>query len=313
MPPASTLQWKAGGLGFFAILRHSPPSSVIIHFPAMSFRFDVHTHAFHPKIADKVVRQLEAHYHIPPIGSGCYEDLEPRLRRARLDFCCIHSAATKPEQVEPANNWAIALKAHPGVIPFGTMHPGYGHIEDELARLWDNGVRGIKLHPDFQGFRVDDPRLDRFFGAIEGHFTLMLHVGDVLPPAENPTCPYKTAALKRKYPKLQLIAAHFGGVHHWKYVIDAMKGMEIYMDTSSSLWTIEQPVLEAIFRAFPRHLFLYGSDYPLFDPADELQRLQRRLRLSDHEVEELLTNANALKLADGQAPLPQQSGEAGQG
>ncbi len=259
-------------------------------------RFDIHTHIFHPKISSKVVCQLESHYHIPPIGNGEYQNLQPGLQQAGINWCCAHSAATAADQVIPANRWAASLKSQPGIIPFGTMHPGYGKMTDELTFLADHKVPGIKLHPDFQGFRLDDPDLLPLFAAMEGTFTLMVHIGDELPPQQNPSCPWKIATIKRRFPKLQIIAAHFGGYRHWQYVIAAMSGLDIYLDTSSSLFTIPQNLLEQIWQNFPRQRFLFGSDYPLFDPGAELQRLQYRLRLSDSELESMLTNANALGL-----------------
>jgi len=259
-------------------------------------RVDVHTHAFHPKIAVKVLKQLEGHYKIPPTGTGLWEDLKPRLDKCGIAKAFVHSAATAPEQVIPANNWAISLMKIPQIVPFGTMHPGYKDMEGELARLFDNGIRGVKLHPDFQGFRLDDPALLPLFGAMEGQFTLMVHIGDRLPPEQNPSCPWKIAAIKRRFPKLQIIAAHFGGFFHWQYVVEAMKGLEIYMDTSSSLYAIPQELLESIFNNFPRRLFLYGSDYPLWDPMSEMEILQRRLKLSDKELEEIMTAGSTLGL-----------------
>lgn len=267
-------------------------------------RIDLHAHAFHPKIADKVVAQLQEHYHIPAIGNGLWEDMVPRLRRAGISYSAVLAAATKPEQVEPANHYAASLLGTPGIIPFGTMHPDYTRMEEMLAYLWDKGIRGIKLHPDFQGFRLDDPRLLPFFGAVEGRFTLLVHVGDRLPPAENPSCPFKVAAIKRRFPRLKLIAAHFGGVWHWPYVVEALQGLDIYMDTSSSLFAIPQELLEQIFHAFPRKNFFFGSDYPLFDCGEEVERLQRRLKLTSSETEEILTNANALELTGACRPLP---------
>ena len=264
---------------------------------SMKNRYDVHTHAFHPKIAAKVIHQLEDYYHVPSVGTGEFKDLARRLERAGLTRCCVHSAATSPEQVVPANRWAISLKKkNPAFIPFGTMHPGFAKMEDELAVLWNAGIRGIKLHADFQGFWLDDPALEPLFAAMEGRFTLMAHVGDARPPKDNPSCPYKVAAIKRKFSRLQIIAAHFGGVHHWKWVIDALQGLDIYLDTSSTLWAIDQETLEALWNAFPRNHFLFGSDYPLFDPADEMENLRQRLCLSEAQMEELLTNAEALQL-----------------
>lgn len=257
---------------------------------------DVHTHIFHSKIAYKVVAQLSDHYHIPCLGTGELDDFLPRIQRAGITHFFVHSAATHPDQVIPANRWAIMLKKTPGAIPFGTMHPQFDKMEDELAFLYDNGIRGIKLHPDFQGFRLDDPALLPLFGAMEGKFTLMTHVGDRLPPAQNPSCPFKVAAIKRRFPKLRIIAAHFGGVWQWQYTIEALKGLDVYFDTSSSLFAIPQYHLEQIFRTFPRHAFLFGSDYPLADPQIEMQRLQYRLHLSDHELEEIMTAGCALGL-----------------
>ncbi len=257
-------------------------------------RIDIHAHAFHPKIAAKAVAQLQEHYGIPAIGGGFWEDMVPRMRKAGLDYSSVLSAATKPEQVEPANSYAASLVGTPGVIPFGTIHPDYSKMDDVLAFLWDRGIHGIKLHPDFQGFRLDDPRLEPFFGAVEGRFTVLVHVGDKLPPAENPSCPFKVAAIKRKFPRLELIAAHFGGVWHWPYVVEALKGLDILMDTSSSLFAIPQGLLEQIFHSFPLENFLFGSDYPLFDCADERILLQKRLALSSAQLETILTNANRL-------------------
>jgi predicted TIM-barrel fold metal-dependent hydrolase len=261
------------------------------------YRFDVHTHVLSPKIAGKVVRQLEMHYHIPPIGTGEYSDLLPRLQRAGIERVCIHSAATAPAQVIPANRWALSLQKLEGVIPFGTLHPDYEAMEGELAFLYDHGIRGIKLHPDFQGFRLDAPELLPLFAAMEGNFTIMVHIGDLLPPQQNASCPFKIAAIKKRFPRLQIIASHFGGYRHWQYVLEAMQGLEIYLDTSSSLFAIPSDLLQQIYRNCPKHLLLFGSDYPLFDAAAEMARLQYRLHLSDRELETIMTNANNLGLS----------------
>lgn len=260
------------------------------------YKFDVHTHVFHAKISAKVVRQLETHYHIPPVGTGEYSDLLPRLRKAGIDRVCIHSAATAAAQVIPANRWALTLQKTPGVIPFGTLHPDYKNMEEELAFLYDHGIRGIKLHPDFQGFRLDAEELLPLFALMEGNFTIMVHIGDLLPPALNPSCPFKIAAIKKRFPRLQIIAAHLGGYRHWQYVLEAMHDLEIYLDTSSCLFSIPEKLLAMIYQSTPKHRFLFGSDYPLFDAAEEMQRLQYRLHLSDQELEKMLTNANNLGL-----------------
>lgn len=257
--------------------------------------YDVHTHAFHPKIAHKVTAQLQDHYGIPPVGNGTLEDLLKRERNAGIDKVFLHTAATDPSQVIPANNWAIALNDdYSEVTAFGTMHPDFECPEKEFDRLEAKGVKGIKFHPDFQKFRLDDPAFYRLMEMINGRFLLMFHVGDSLPPDQNPSCPRKIAALRRDFPKSRIIAAHLGGYQHWKYVPEHLCGKDIWLDTSSSLPFITDDELKAIFDTHPHERILFGSDYPLFDPSEAIYRLQSRLGLSDTQLEVHLKAAEDL-------------------
>jgi len=256
---------------------------------------DIHTHAYHPKISDKVLAQLEDHYGIKPVGTGQIDDLIARAKKAGLDKVVVHNAATAAAQVVPANNWAIRIhRENPEVLSFGTLHPDYPDFERELDRLERNGIKGIKFHADFQGFRLDDHRLWPLFEALSGRFMVMLHVGDNLPPAQNNSSPDKVAAIVRDFPGLTVIAAHLGGYLHWQYVLEHLLGKDVYIDTSSSLSFIDDDTLHRIFDGHPRERILFGSDYPLFDPGDEIGLLRRRLSLRDAELESLLSAATAL-------------------
>lgn len=256
---------------------------------------DIHTHAYHPKIADKVLAQLEGHYGIKPVGTGQIDDLIARAKRAGLDRVVVHNAATAAAQVVPANNWAIHIhREYPEVLAFGTLHPEYPEFERELDRLERNGIHGIKFHADFQGFRLDDQRLWPLFEALSGRFTVMLHVGDRLPPEQNNSCPAKVAAILRDFPGLTVIAAHMGGYLHWQYALEHLIGKDVYIDTSSSLAFIDDDTLQRIFSGHPRDRILFGSDYPLFDPGEEIGMLRRRLSLRDAELETLLATGATL-------------------
>ncbi|MBN2140540.1 MAG: amidohydrolase family protein [Desulfovibrionaceae bacterium] len=256
---------------------------------------DVHSHAFHPKIAPKVLARLEGHYGIPAQGDGTIEDLLARARRAGLDKVVVFTAAMDPSQVTPANDWALELgRAHPEVIPFGTMHPEFRDPEAELARLEENGIRGIKFHADFQGFRLDDPGFYKIMEMVAGRFIVMLHVGDALPPEKNPSCPIKAARLLDDFPRAEIIAAHMGGYLHWKWSLEHLAGREVWFDTSSTLGFIDQATLEELFRRHPKERILFGSDYPLFSPGQEIEKLARRLGLGDAELEDLMAAASGL-------------------
>ncbi|WP_319543863.1 amidohydrolase family protein [uncultured Pseudodesulfovibrio sp.] len=258
-------------------------------------RIDIHAHAFDPKIAHKVLVQLEGHYGIKPVGTGIAADLIERLDEAGIDKSVILTAATTPNQVIPANNWAIELKKNnPRFIPFGTLHPGFDRNAEELDRLEKNGIQGLKFHPDFQGFRMDDEAFFEVMELIQGRFVCMFHVGDRLPPDENPSCPKKMAALRKRFPKPVMIAAHMGGYQHWEYAIEHLAGTDVYVDCSSVLDFVDDTLLKRMFEAFSHDRILFGSDYPLFDAATEIEKIARRLDLSDNQVDDLLSRGESL-------------------
>ena len=49
--------------------------------------FDIHTHAFHPKIAHKAVDHLNTVYHLDCRGDGTIEHLLEREKAAGIDRC----------------------------------------------------------------------------------------------------------------------------------------------------------------------------------------------------------------------------------
>lgn len=250
---------------------------------------DTHTHVFHPKIAEKAIKQLHSHYGIEPQGTGVLEDLLSRADRAGIGRVVVHTAATDPSQVIPANNWALDMERQsPRVTAFGTLHPDYAEPEKELARLKAAGIKGLKFHPDFQGFFLDDPKFYRLMEIIGDEWTLMIHVGDVLPPEKNPSCPLKMAKLRRAFPGPKLIAAHLGGFSHWPYAVEHLAGLDVYFDTSSSLSFVDDATLRLLIDKHPAERLLFGSDYPLFDPGDEIALAERRLQPLGVDMERLL-------------------------
>ncbi|MHC1751436.1 amidohydrolase family protein [Humidesulfovibrio sp.] len=250
---------------------------------------DTHTHVFHPKIAEKAINQLHAHYGIHPQGTGVLDDLLFRADRAGIARVVVHTAATDPSQVVPANNWAMDMERQsPRVTAFGTLHPDYAEPEKELARLRHAGIKGLKFHPDFQGFFLDDPKFYALMEMIGDEFTLMIHVGDTLPPEKNPSCPLKMAKLRRAFPGPRLIAAHLGGYSHWRHAVEHLAGLDVFLDTSSSLSFIDDDTLRVLLAKHPAEQLLFGSDYPLFDPADEIALVERRMAPLGVNVETLL-------------------------
>ena len=264
---------------------------------------DIHTHAFHPKIAHKAVDHLNSFYSITCSGDGTIANLLEREQEAGLEKCVVLCAATAPAQVIPANNYAISLqREHPEqVIAFGTVHPAYENWEKELARIKAAGIRGIKLHPDFQSFWLDDPRLLPIFEAAQKDFVFEIHIGDKTTPDKNPSCPYKLASIMRQFPDMRVIAAHFGGYRMWSHALEVFSGStfeNLWFDTSSTTPFATPELAHRLLNTFPRERILFGTDWPLYDPVEELQRLQTLGGLSDSEMEVIMSNASALLAPD---------------
>ena len=271
---------------------------------------DIHTHAFHPKIAHKAVDHLNSFYSITCSGDGTIANLLERESEAGLEKCVVLCAATAPAQVIPANNYAISLqKEHPDqVIAFGTVHPGYDNWESELARIKAAGIRGIKLHPDFQSFWLDDPRLLPIFEAAQKDFVFEIHIGDRTSPEKNPSCPYKLASILRQFPGIRVIAAHFGGYRMWSHALEVFSDNRfenLWFDTSSTTPFATPELAHKLLNTFPRERILFGTDWPLYDPVEELQRLQTLGGLSDSEMEIIMSNASTL-LAPGSEAMKSQ-------
>lgn len=258
-------------------------------------KIDVHTHAFHPKVASKVIERLHLHYGVDSVGNGTAEDLLLRIKNADLDKAVVHTAATDATQVVPANNWAIQLQSmHPEIIAFGSMHVDFDSMESELDRIQAKGIKGLKFHNDFQGVRMDDPRFHELIEIVDDRFILMFHIGATRPPEENPSCPVKMARLRAMFPKARMIAAHMGGFRYWDLACEYLAGLDIFVDTSSTLPYLSKEQFLAFFNKHDSEKMLFGSDYPIFDPLDDLHLLRDKVGLTEGAIGDLLTNASHL-------------------
>ena len=243
---------------------------------------DAHVHIFQPRIAEAAVRATNAFYdgshnaEIPvpvPLGHlpGTAADLLPRMEEDGVDRAVVFSTATAPHQVEIINDFIRdTCRAHPQLIGVGTMHPDYPDFEGEVRRMKAGGLVGIKLHPDIQRFKLDDKRLMPLFEimAAENLF-LIAHTGDYRYDYSTPS---RMAHVARSFPKLRCIAPHCGGWSEWADARACLRLPNVYIDTSSTLPFNAWDAARKAIRVFdPTHIF-FGTDYPMWEPGEELRR-----------------------------------------
>ncbi len=215
---------------------------------------------------------------IDPAGDGSAENLLKHLDRAGLTQALCFTAALRPDQMIPANSWMLSLRrSHPRLIPLGTVHPDHPSWEAELERLAQNGIRGIKIHPDLSGIALDSPRWNPVWEAAQGRFMIMLHMGPVREAGATLSRPRDLALVLQRFPGLEVIAAHLGGLYLWEETLTHLAGLDIFMDTSCCSCVVPEPAFMAILNRHDPERIVFGSDYPLFAPDAERQTLSNLL------------------------------------
>lgn len=256
---------------------------------------DCHTHVFPAKVAPKMTAAIARDLKRNPVGDGSVENLLAHLDQAGLKQAVCFTAALRPDQMIPANSWMRSLrKSQTRLIPLGTVHPDHPSWESELARLEESGIRGLKLHPDLSGIPLDSPRWNRVWEAAQDRFVIMLHMGPIAQGGKTLSRPRDLAAILRNFPRLEVIAAHLGGLFLWKETLQHLAGRNVFMDTACCPGVIDDQVFADILRRHDSERILFGSDYPLFAPKDECSALSILLGRINVPPERIIQNGSRL-------------------
>ena len=276
---------------------------------------DIHTHTFPDKIAAATLDKLKHLSHTIPFTDGTAAGLAASMARAGVDRSVVMPVATSPRQVPHVNDASARMNelgAQTGVLSFGCMHPDFDGWKEELARVRDLGLKGIKLHPQYQDTDFDDPRYLRILDRCgELGLVVLTHAGlDIGMPGKDNCAPEMVARVLEQVGPVKLVLAHMGSWRQWDRVEALLPGTGVYLDTSFSLGEItplddghyrpgDLPLLdEAAFlrmvRRFGPDRILFGTDSPWDDQGAALARLQA-LPLEPAELEAIL-GGNAKRL-----------------
>ncbi|MGN0688725.1 MAG: amidohydrolase family protein [Oscillospiraceae bacterium] len=255
---------------------------------------DAHAHIFPDKIAEKAAIGIGDFYDLKMGNDGTLATLLKICDESGIDRCIVQSVATVPHQVESINSFiAQCVQQYPDrLIGFGALHPDYENIEDEIKRIISLGLKGIKLHPDFQKFRIDDEKVFPIYEAAcrEG-LPVLFHVGDYRYDYSGPKRLYNAAKL---FPEMKIIGAHFAGWSQWDEAEELFTDHRIYVDLSSSLYDMSPERAAELIHIFGADRVMFGTDYPMWSAKEELERFAA-VPLTDEE-RELILYKNALRL-----------------
>ncbi|MBC8458256.1 MAG: amidohydrolase [Deltaproteobacteria bacterium] len=256
---------------------------------------DIHTHIFPDEIAHKTMRYLEEEANTKAYLDGTISNLKNSMKKANISISVNQPISTKPSQVQSINNWAKQIQ-NDEVISFGTIHPKYEGFKDEIKRLKELGIKGVKLHPDYQEFHPDDESMFPIYECLaENDIIILFHAGiDIgrYPPVYG--TPQTLANVIDNFPDLKIIASHMGGYKLWDDVEKYLVGREIYFDTS---YVIDYMDTERFVKIMENHGFdkiLFATDSPWKDQADEVKKISA-LDIPEKAKEDVFwRNANRL-------------------
>lgn len=273
---------------------------------------DFHTHTFPDRIAAGALQKMQADSHARAFSDGTKCGLLASMKDAAIDWSVALPVATNPLKVSSINDTSIAANGIDNLIYFGCIHPENDNYAQELSRIAAAGVKGIKIHPVYQGVDIHDLRFLRILGkAAELGLIVVTHTGDDIAfPGIVRCSPEMIRNAIDQIGPMQLVLAHMGGWKNWHRVADCLADTCVYLDTSFSLGHIipleaghytpaQQQLLTAaefceIIRSFGTDRILFGTDSPWACQKSAVEDI-RQLPLSDAEKDAIL-GGNACRL-----------------
>lgn len=259
---------------------------------------DIHTHVFPRRKAPLILKDMAESKQIPCFSDGTVDGLKAAMQTSGIELSLISRITTKKENVTTVNQW-LADIASPGIRPLATVHPDLPVASNDLLAFREKGFMGIKLHPDYQGFFVDDKRMYSFYEAAQAtQMPVLFHAGldRGLPPPAH-ALPPGLLTVHRDFPRLIMIAAHMGGEDNYEETEKLLLGESIYLDTAFVLRLMPHELLKRFFRKHGVDRILFGSDSPFTDQPTEIDYLLKLPFLTSQEKDKIAgKNAAALFL-----------------
>ncbi len=259
---------------------------------------DFHTHAFPTKIAERAIEKLSfASGGLLPQTKGTLESLKDEMKKDGVDISVVLGIATNPGQQHNVNDFAAEINKDSSIVAFGSVHPDAPDALDELDRIKSLGLKGIKLHPEYQEFFVDDERMRPIYQKASklGLITLF-HAGHDYGYNEPFHCMPERLERALRWFDAPVVAAHWGGAGCGKQVIEHLCGKDVWFDLSFGYGNMPKSFAQEIMDKHTSDRILFGSDMPWHRASWEM-RLIETLDLSDTDREKIYYK-NAAKLLD---------------
>ena len=244
---------------------------------------DMHTHIFPDEISAAVIEKLSRVSRTPAFTDGTLHGLKKSMDEAQVDLSVILPVATLTRQVEKINSSAAALNEKffgEGIFSFGCIHPELSGYREELSRVKNFELKGIKLHPVYQDTNLDDVKFLRILDrAAELDLIVVTHAGlDIGFPGVIRCSPQMIKHVVDEIGEFKFVLAHMGGWKNWSEVLKLLPDKKVFLDTAFSTEKIiprkdfswderELKLLDAaqfmtFVKVFGAEKILFGTDSP---------------------------------------------------
>ena len=256
---------------------------------------DFHTHCFNEKIASKAMANLShTSGGMVPEYDGTILGLKQSMEENGVTKSVVLNIATSPKQHEVVNKFAKDI-CDDEIVAFGSVYPLSENAIETVEEIANMGLKGIKLHPEYQSFFVDDERLIPLYKKIsQKGLIVSFHSGADFGYLYPYHCTPKRLLNALKYLECPVIAAHWGAFHMYEKVCEFLCGKDIYFDTSFGYASVPKPAAQEIINKHGVDKILFGTDGP-WSNAKKEKLLIESLELSENELSKIYFK-NALKL-----------------
>jgi len=238
---------------------------------------DFHTHVFPDHLAKEALRKLSEHSGpYKPQTDGTVSGLQNSMQRAGIYLSVIANIATKPSQLWPIYEFCMSIKSE-HLLPLVSFHPANSltEVEELVRKARNNGIIGVKLHPMYQSFWIDDEHMYPYYKIVaEQGLLLMFHSGyDIAFPGNEQAHVMRLKKVAKQLPELRIVSTHMGGWHQWEYLYLLAEEENVYTETSMTITEIGPTAFINLLDRFPVERILFGTDSPWTDQQEMVEAI----------------------------------------
>lgn len=254
--------------------------------------FDSHIHFFPDALAGRALPRLSGicgcPYYSDGTRAGTLEKMEGWQQEDGFAGAMVLHVATNAHQQTAVNNFAVESQSG-NLFCFGSVFPMSENALEEMERIKAMGLYGVKFHPDYQGFLLEDPHaLPLYAKAEKLGLPVAFHTGfDPCSPYLIHCHPAALARVAERFPGLTIIAAHMGGMELPRDAARYLAGREnVYFDTAFASHFLNPEQFTELVRLHGVDRVLFATDCPWSTVPDELALL-RAANLTEEEREKI--------------------------